>query len=136
MIIWGLDLNRIRFSDFKHSRMFDPKYYLRSQRFIAYQLAMIFTVVGESTATYTLDRYTLPAPIGIRSETDLPFSPQISRASEECRGLPAWCLVVQQRCRRRRFFHHLCWRVHRHRLRMSLFSPSVSTIDIDSGLNL
>ena len=56
MIIWGLDLNRIRFSAFKHSNMFDPKYYLRSQRFIAYQLAMIFTVVGESTATYTLDR--------------------------------------------------------------------------------
>jgi hypothetical protein len=57
MIIWGLDLNRIRFSAFKHSNMFDPKYYLRSRRFIAYQLAMIFTVVGESTATYTLDKY-------------------------------------------------------------------------------
>jgi hypothetical protein len=59
MIIWGLDLNRIRFSAFKHSNMFDPKYYLRSRRFIAYQLAMIFTVVGESTATYTLDKYVI-----------------------------------------------------------------------------
>lgn len=59
MIIWGLDLNRIRFSAFKHSRMFDRKYYLRSQRFIAYQLAMIFTVVGESTATYTIDKCVL-----------------------------------------------------------------------------
>lgn len=75
MIIWGLDLNRIRFSAFKHSNMFDRKYYLRRQRFIAYQLAMIFTVVGESTATYTLDRYapplTLPATdiiVGARSE--------------------------------------------------------------------
>jgi len=57
MIIWGLDLNRIRFSAFRHSKMFDPKYYLRRQRFIAYQLAMIFTVVGECMATYTLDKY-------------------------------------------------------------------------------
>ena len=56
--------------------MFDPKYYLRRQRFIAYQLAMIFTVVGESTATYTLDRYALPLrppttdiTVGARSES-------------------------------------------------------------------
>lgn len=60
MIIWGLDLNRIRFSAFRHRNMFDAKYYLRSQRFIAYQLAMIFTVVGECLATYTLDKYALP----------------------------------------------------------------------------
>lgn len=59
MIIWGLDLNRIRFSAFKHSNMFDPKHYLRSRCFIAYQLAMIFTVVGESTATHTLDKYVI-----------------------------------------------------------------------------
>ena len=57
MIIWGLDLNRIRFSAFKHSNMFNPRYYLRRQRFVAYQLAMIFTVVGECMATYTLDKY-------------------------------------------------------------------------------
>ena len=47
MIIWGLDLNRISFSAFKHRNMFNPRYYLRRQRFLAYQLAMIFTVVGE-----------------------------------------------------------------------------------------
>ena len=68
MIIWGLDLNRIRFSAFKHSRMFDPRYYLRSQRFIIYQLAMIFTVVGECMATYTLDKSALPLCSVLRRE--------------------------------------------------------------------
>jgi hypothetical protein len=57
MIIWGLELNRIRFSAFKHSNMFNPTYYLRRQRFVAYQLAMIFTVIGECMATDTLDKY-------------------------------------------------------------------------------
>jgi hypothetical protein len=39
--------------------MFDARYYLRSKRFIAYQLAMIFTVVGECMATYTLEKCVL-----------------------------------------------------------------------------
>lgn len=83
MMIWGLDLNRIRFSAFKHGNMFNPRYYLRRQRFVAYQLAMIFTVVGECMATYTLDRYVLVADLfPTERTTDLHLQPQVSRASK------------------------------------------------------
>lgn len=57
MIIWGLDLRAIQFSAFKSSNMFDKRYYLRPERFVIYQLAMIFTVVSECLATYSLDKY-------------------------------------------------------------------------------
>jgi len=55
--VFGLDLNKIRFSAFKSSNMFDGRSYLRSQRFIFYQLAMIVTVCAESTATYAMTKY-------------------------------------------------------------------------------
>jgi len=57
MFVFGLDLNAIRFGAFKSSRMFDKRYYLRRDRFVVYQIAMIFTVVGECMATNTLDKY-------------------------------------------------------------------------------
>jgi len=55
--VFGLDLANIRFSAFKSSNMFDGRSYLRSQRFIFYQLAMIIVVCAESTATYAMSRY-------------------------------------------------------------------------------
>jgi hypothetical protein len=57
MIIWGLDLKQIRFSAFLGKNMFQKRYHFRSQRFVWYQLAMIFTVVSECLATYCLDKY-------------------------------------------------------------------------------
>jgi len=57
MIIWGLDLKYIRLSSFQSKNMFQKRYHYRSARFVWYQLAMIFTVVSECLATYTLDRY-------------------------------------------------------------------------------
>ncbi|TFK53155.1 hypothetical protein OE88DRAFT_1677976 [Heliocybe sulcata] len=55
--VFGLDLANIRFSAFKSANMFDGRSYLRSQRFIIYQLAMIIIVCAESTATYAMSRY-------------------------------------------------------------------------------
>lgn len=57
MIIWGLDLKQIRPSAFLSKNMFQKRYHFRSQRFVWYQLAMLFTVVSECLATYCLDRY-------------------------------------------------------------------------------
>lgn len=55
--VFGLDLAKIRFSAFKSSNMFNGLSYLRSERFIVYQLAMIIVVCAESTATYAMSRY-------------------------------------------------------------------------------
>jgi hypothetical protein len=57
MIIWGLDLRAIKPAAFKSSNMFDRRYHLRRERFIVYQLAMVLTVVGESLATFCLNKY-------------------------------------------------------------------------------
>jgi len=57
MIIFGLDLQAIKLSAFKGSNMFDRRYYLRPQRFIAFELAMILTTVGDSLGSYCIDRY-------------------------------------------------------------------------------
>jgi hypothetical protein len=55
-VVFGLDLKQIRWSAFKSKNMFDKKYYLRPQRFVFYQLAMIITIAGEVLATITLSK--------------------------------------------------------------------------------
>lgn len=57
MIVFGLDLQAIKLSAFKGSNMFDRRYYLRPQRFITFELAMILTTVGDSLGSYCIDRY-------------------------------------------------------------------------------
>jgi len=57
MIVFGLDLQAVKLSAFKGSNMFDRRFYLRPQRFVAFELAMILTTVGDSLGSYCIDRY-------------------------------------------------------------------------------
>jgi hypothetical protein len=56
-IVLGLDLAAVRFGAFKTSRMADARWPLRARRLLAFQLAMVLTVIGESLATATLSKY-------------------------------------------------------------------------------
>ncbi|GAA5823925.1 hypothetical protein JCM10212_005004 [Sporobolomyces blumeae] len=55
--IWGFDLSELSFSAFSSKNMFDPKWHLRRERFITYQLAMLICLAAECTATYSLSKY-------------------------------------------------------------------------------
>ncbi|KAK6530983.1 hypothetical protein TWF281_007811 [Arthrobotrys megalospora] len=56
-IIWGLDLREIQWKKFASSNMFDRQWYLRREKMIIYQLAMISMVCSESVGTATLSAY-------------------------------------------------------------------------------
>lgn len=56
-VIWGFDLSEMRWNAFGHKQMFDPKWYLRKERFIIYQIAMLTGLAGECCATYSLAKY-------------------------------------------------------------------------------
>ncbi len=56
-VIWGLDLNEIKWSKFKNSYMWNTDYHLRRTKFIVYQCALIFCVVSESLGTDVLSDY-------------------------------------------------------------------------------
>ncbi|KAK4047744.1 hypothetical protein OIV83_005252 [Microbotryomycetes sp. JL201] len=55
--IWGFDLSLLKFSNFGHKVAFDRRFYLRRQRVIAYQLAMLIGLAAECTCTYSLAKY-------------------------------------------------------------------------------
>ncbi|GAA5906024.1 uncharacterized protein JCM6883_002527 [Sporobolomyces salmoneus] len=55
--IWGFDLSELSFSAFSSKKMFDKKWHLRRERFIAYQAAMLICLAAECTATYSLAKY-------------------------------------------------------------------------------
>ncbi|KAJ3528547.1 hypothetical protein NMY22_g9364 [Coprinellus aureogranulatus] len=55
--IWGFDLSEMRWGAFSSKEMFDPRWHLRKQRFIVYQLAMLTGLAAECTATYSLSKY-------------------------------------------------------------------------------
>ncbi|KAJ3503504.1 hypothetical protein NLJ89_g8403 [Agrocybe chaxingu] len=56
-VIWGFDLSEMSWSAFEHRRMFEKRWYLRRERFIIYQLAMLIALAAECTATYALAKY-------------------------------------------------------------------------------
>ncbi|KAK6337316.1 hypothetical protein TWF730_002721 [Orbilia blumenaviensis] len=56
-VIWGLDLHEIKWKKFASSNMFDKQWYLRREKMIIYQLAMIVMVCSESVGTATLSAY-------------------------------------------------------------------------------
>ncbi|KAK6332257.1 hypothetical protein TWF696_002978 [Orbilia brochopaga] len=56
-VIWGLDLREIQWGKFASKNMFDPQWYLRREKMIIYQMAMIFMVVSESVGTAALSDY-------------------------------------------------------------------------------
>ncbi|GAA6015779.1 hypothetical protein JCM11491_002477 [Sporobolomyces phaffii] len=51
--IWGFDLSELSFSAFSSKKMFDRKWHLRRERFVAYQAAMLICLAAECTATYS-----------------------------------------------------------------------------------
>lgn len=56
-VIWGFDLSQMSWGAFGSKRMFDRRWYMRKQRFIVYQLAMLIALAAECTATYSLSKY-------------------------------------------------------------------------------
>ncbi len=58
-VIWGLDLHEMQWWKFKGSYMFNTDYYLRREKMIVYQIAMIFCVVSESVGTAALSGVSL-----------------------------------------------------------------------------
>lgn len=56
-VIWGFDLSEMRWNAFGHKQMFDPKWHLRKERFIVYQIAMLTALAAECCATYSLSKY-------------------------------------------------------------------------------
>ncbi|KAI0319600.1 hypothetical protein OF83DRAFT_769405 [Amylostereum chailletii] len=55
--IWGFDLGEMRWSSFNTRSMMDPRFHLRRERIIAYQLGMLISLAAECTATYSLSKY-------------------------------------------------------------------------------
>ncbi|GAA5882785.1 hypothetical protein JCM3774_006090 [Rhodotorula dairenensis] len=55
--IWGFDLGELSFSAFGSKAMFDKRWHLRRERFVAYQAAMMICLAAECTATYSLAKY-------------------------------------------------------------------------------
>ncbi|GAA5985580.1 hypothetical protein JCM10908_007030 [Rhodotorula pacifica] len=55
--IWGFDLGELSFSAFSSKAMFDRRWHLRRERFVAYQAAMLICLAAECTATYSLSKY-------------------------------------------------------------------------------
>ncbi|KAF8989682.1 hypothetical protein BDQ17DRAFT_1372935 [Cyathus striatus] len=53
----GFDLSQMSWGAFRHKRMFDPRWHLRKERFVLYQLAMIIGLIAESVATSSLSKY-------------------------------------------------------------------------------
>ncbi|GAA5988744.1 hypothetical protein JCM5350_002923 [Sporobolomyces pararoseus] len=51
--IWGFDLSELSFGAFSSKKMFDRRWHLRRERFIAYQAAMLICLAAECTATYS-----------------------------------------------------------------------------------
>ncbi|KAI5923649.1 hypothetical protein F4810DRAFT_710391 [Camillea tinctor] len=56
-VIWGLDLDEVKWSKFKPSYMWSNEYHLRRTKFIIYQCAMISTVVSEVLGTTAQLKY-------------------------------------------------------------------------------
>jgi len=57
-VIWGFDLGEMSWGAFSTRSMLSGKWYLRRERFIFYQLAMLTCLAAECTATYSLAKYT------------------------------------------------------------------------------
>ncbi|BGP43565.1 hypothetical protein JCM10450v2_007738 [Rhodotorula kratochvilovae] len=55
--VLGFPLGDLSFGAFSSKRMFDPRWHLRRERFVAYQLAMLICLAAECTATYSLSKY-------------------------------------------------------------------------------
>ncbi|BGP27749.1 hypothetical protein Rt10032_c13g5095 [Rhodotorula toruloides] len=55
--VWGFPLGDLNLQAFSSKKMFDPRWHLRKERFIAYQVAMLVCLAAECTATYSLDKY-------------------------------------------------------------------------------
>ncbi|KPV73352.1 uncharacterized protein RHOBADRAFT_38529 [Rhodotorula graminis WP1] len=56
-VILGFPLGDLSFGAFSSKKMFDARWHLRPQRFVAYQLAMLICLAAECTATYSLSKY-------------------------------------------------------------------------------
>lgn len=56
-VIWGFNLSEMSWSAFGHRKMFDKQWYLRRERVVIYQLAMLICLAAECTATYSLSKY-------------------------------------------------------------------------------
>ncbi|KAL7418812.1 hypothetical protein Q5752_006496 [Cryptotrichosporon argae] len=56
-VVLGFELNELSFKAFSSKRMFDRRWHLRRERFIAYQVAMLVGLAAECTATYSLAKY-------------------------------------------------------------------------------
>ncbi|GAA5892701.1 hypothetical protein JCM6882_000559 [Rhodosporidiobolus microsporus] len=56
-VIWGFDLSEMSFGAFSTKAMMDPRWHLRRERIIAYQLAMLVCLSAECCATYSLSKY-------------------------------------------------------------------------------
>ncbi|KAF8870837.1 hypothetical protein CPB84DRAFT_1855328 [Gymnopilus junonius] len=56
-VIWGFNLSEMSWGAFGSKRMFDGRWYMRKERFIVYQLAMLIALAAECTATYSLSKY-------------------------------------------------------------------------------
>ncbi|GAA6037520.1 hypothetical protein JCM8097_008235 [Rhodosporidiobolus ruineniae] len=56
-VIWGFDLSEMSFGAFSHKQLMDPKWHLRKERIITYQLAMLVCLAAECCATYSLSKY-------------------------------------------------------------------------------
>lgn len=64
-VIWGLDLHEIQLWKFKSSYMFNTEYYLRREKMIVYQIAMIFCVCSESVGTAALSGWSHLPRLGL-----------------------------------------------------------------------
>jgi len=56
-VIWGFDLSELSFSAFTHAKLFDPRWHLRRERIVLYQLGMLISLAAECAATYSLAKY-------------------------------------------------------------------------------
>ncbi|GAA5863645.1 hypothetical protein JCM8547_003679 [Rhodosporidiobolus lusitaniae] len=56
-VIWGFDLSEMSFHAFKTKELMDPRWHLRKERVIAYQVAMLVCLAAECCATYSLSKY-------------------------------------------------------------------------------
>ncbi|GAA5820983.1 hypothetical protein JCM11251_001907 [Rhodosporidiobolus azoricus] len=56
-VIWGFDLSELSFGAFSTKSLMDPKWHLRKERIIFYQLAMMVCLAAECCATYSLSKY-------------------------------------------------------------------------------
>ncbi|GAA6017742.1 hypothetical protein JCM10207_000481 [Rhodosporidiobolus poonsookiae] len=56
-VIWGFPLGEMSFGAFSTKSLMDPKWHLRKERIIFYQLAMLVCLAAECCTTYSLSKY-------------------------------------------------------------------------------